>query len=50
MNKFLKDETLLNQPFLKNEDITVEQLVNQVSKETGVDLKVAGFIKTVIGE
>lgn len=50
MNKFLKEETLLPQPFLKNEDITVKQLVDGVGKEAGGDLAVAKFIKTVIGE
>ncbi|OHD09983.1 MAG: translation elongation factor Ts [Spirochaetes bacterium GWB1_36_13] len=50
MNKFYKEETLLAQPFLKNEDITVEEFVKSVAKETGAVLKIVGFIKTAIGE
>jgi len=50
LNKFYKDETLLAQPFLKNEEITVEELVASIAKETGTALKVTGFIKTVMGE
>ena len=49
INKFLKEETLYSQSFLKNEDITVKQLVDNVSKEIGGALQVKGFIKTVIG-
>ena len=50
LSKFYKDETLLAQPFLKNEEMSVEELVGSVSKETGITLKVVGFIKTVMGE
>jgi elongation factor Ts len=50
MQKFFKEETLLGQPFLKNEEITVEELVQKISKETGTQLKITRFIKTVIGE
>lgn len=50
MQKFYKEETLLNQSFLKNEEITVEQLIQNISKSTGTELKVTQFIKTIIGE
>lgn len=50
LNKFYKDETLLSQPFLKNEEISVEQHINNVAKETGTKIKATAFIKTAIGE
>lgn len=48
--KFYKDETLLGQPFLKNEEITVGEYIQSVAKQTGAQIKVTGFIKTIIGE
>lgn len=50
MNKFLKEETLLAQPFLKDEDVTVKQFVENSAKAAGAELKVTAFIKTVMGE
>ena len=48
--KFYKDETLYAQPYLKNEEITVEENITSVAKKTGAKIKVSGFIKTIIGE
>jgi len=44
VNKFLKEVTLLGQPFVKNPDITVEQLL----KEN--DAKVSAFVRFEVGE
>ncbi|WP_435258933.1 translation elongation factor Ts [Thioclava sp. FR2] len=44
MQKFLKEVTLLNQPFVMNPDITVEQ----AAKEAGVE--VTGFVRLAVGE
>lgn len=44
MQKFLKEVTLLNQPFVMNPDITVEQ----AAKEAGVE--VIGFVRLAVGE
>jgi len=46
ISKFLKEETLYNQPFFKNEEITIRQLIEQKAK----GVKVESFIKTAIGE
>ncbi|HOJ49364.1 MAG TPA: translation elongation factor Ts [Spirochaetota bacterium] len=46
ISKFLKEETLYNQPFFKNEEITIKQLIEQKAKGVTVE----GFIKTTIGE
>lgn len=44
MQKFLKEVTLLNQAFVMNPDITVEQ----AAKEAGVE--VVGFVRLAVGE
>ena len=44
VNKFLKEVTLLGQPFVKNPDISVEQLL----KEKGA--KVSAFVRYEVGE
>lgn len=44
VKKFLKDITLLGQPFIKNPDQTVEQLVNQAKA------KVNHFVRYEVGE
>jgi elongation factor Ts len=44
IKKFLKEVTLLGQPFVKNPDITVEKLV----KDAGA--KVIGFTRFEVGE
>jgi elongation factor Ts len=45
LNKFYKDNTLLNQDFVKDPSKTIKQLLESVSK----DLKVKGFIRVGIG-
>ncbi len=49
LKKFFKDETLLFQPFLKNEDLTVKEHINSVAKEIGAEIKLTNFVKTIIG-
>lgn len=44
ISKFLKEVSLVDQPFVKNPDVTVGQLV----KEAGAE--VSGFIRLVVGE
>ncbi len=44
IKKFLKEVTLLGQPFVKNPDETVEQLLNKANA------KVAGFTRFEVGE
>ena len=44
MQKFLKEVTLLNQPFVINPDITVEQ----AAKEAGVEI--VSFVRMAVGE
>ncbi len=44
LNKYLKDICLLNQPFVKDSDLTVEKFVN------GKNMKVISFIRLSVGE
>jgi elongation factor Ts len=44
INKFLKDICLLNQPFVKNPDVTVEQYLKPLSTSVG------SFVRLAVGE
>lgn len=45
-----KDRVLLNQPFVKNPDITIEQRINEVIQKTGEKVAVGRFVRyTVLG-
>ena len=48
--KFFKEHALLKQPFVKDPDKTIEQLVTEVSAKTGEKIEVARFSRFAIGE
>ncbi len=50
MQRFYQDNTLLNQPFVKNPDITVGELVTQVSAKTGENIVIRRFVRFALGE
>jgi elongation factor Ts len=50
VDKFFKEVTLLEQPFVKDPDTTVGALVAKVSKQAGAELAVARFTRWVLGE
>lgn len=50
LQKFFKESTLLAQPFVKNPDKTIEQLITEVSSKTGEKIEVARFSRMKIGE
>ncbi|MBN1192556.1 MAG: elongation factor Ts [Coriobacteriia bacterium] len=50
LDKFFKEFSLLEQQFIKNPDITVEQHAQQVSKEAGAPLDIVRFTRLVLGE
>ncbi len=50
MEKFFADQALLEQPFVKNPDLTVGQLVNEVSGKTGEKFEVRRFARFALGE
>ena len=50
LNKFFKENTLLAQPFVKDPDKTIEQLITEVSAKTGEKIEVSRFARFKIGE
>jgi elongation factor Ts len=50
MEKFFSESTLLEQPFVKNPDITVGQLITEVSSKTGENIQVRRFTRYALGD
>ena len=50
LDKFYQESALLEQPFVKNPDITVGQLVIEVSAKTGEKIEVRRFARFALGE
>ena len=48
--KFYKEFALLAQPFVKDPDKTIEQLITEVSAKTGEKIEVARFARVKVGE
>ena len=49
MKKFYQDSALLEQPFVKDTDLTVGELVTQVSAKTGEKIVVRRFARFELG-
>ena len=50
MEKFYAESTLLEQPFVKNPDQTVNQLITEVSAKTGEKIEVRRFARYSLGD
>lgn len=50
VNKLLKEVCLLDQPFVKNGDLTVSQLVAEVAKSEGTSIAVKSVVRFEVGE
>lgn len=50
LQKFFKESTLLAQPFVKDQDKTIEELITEVSVKTGEKIEVARFARFKVGE
>jgi len=50
MEKFFAEQALLEQPFVKNPDLTVGQLVTEASSKTGEKIEVRRFTRFALGE
>ena len=50
LNKFFKENTLLPQPFVKNPDQTIAELITETSAKTGEKIEVARFSRMKVGE
>jgi len=50
LNKFYKESCLLNQPYVKNPDITISDFLNEVIAKIGENIKIGRFARFQIGE
>ncbi|MDZ4177689.1 MAG: translation elongation factor Ts [Coriobacteriia bacterium] len=50
LEKFYKEVALLEQVYVKDNDVTVKQYVEQVAKEVGASIEVVRFDRFVLGE
>lgn len=50
MNKFFKEITLVDQAFIKDNKTTVSKLTKEVGKEIGTDIKIASYVRFMVGE
>jgi elongation factor Ts len=50
LNKYFKEICLLQQPFVKDDKVSVEQHVAAVAKQVGADIKVLGYTRFEKGE
>jgi len=50
LNKFYKESTLLDQPFVKDPDRTVKDYVTEVAAKTGENVVVRRFVRFALGE
>lgn len=50
LNKFFRESTLLAQPFVKDPDKTIEELITETSAKTGEKIEVARFYRIKVGE
>lgn len=50
IEKFYKQSVLTEQEFIKNGDLTIAQLTQQVSKELGDNIEICSFVRFELGE
>ncbi|MBQ6149014.1 MAG: elongation factor Ts [Oscillospiraceae bacterium] len=50
MNKFYKEVCLLDQPFVKDDKMSVQDYVNSVAKKLGKDISIKSFVRYEKGE
>lgn len=50
INKFYAEATLLGQPFVKNPDITIQDLLNEMIAKTGEKVVISRFVRYQLGE
>ncbi len=50
IDKRLKEMTLLDQPYIRDQSISIEDLVKQVKGQIGEDIQVSRFVRYVLGE
>ncbi len=50
LEKFYKEAVLLEQPFVKNPDLTIQDLLNELMSKTGERIQIRRFVRYQVGE
>ena len=50
IEKRLKELTLLDQPYIRDQSISVEDLIKQVKAQLGEEIQVTRFVRYILGE
>ncbi len=50
LEKFFKESVLLEQPFVKNPDLTIQDLLNELMTKTGERIQIRRFTRYQVGE
>jgi elongation factor Ts len=50
IDKYFQESTLMEQPFVKNPDQTIQQLITEVSGKTGENIVIRRFTRYALGE
>ena len=50
MNKFFKENCLLNQAYVRDPDVTVEDLLNELIAKIGENITIRRFVRFQTGE
>ena len=50
LKKFFSESCLLDQPFVKNPDITIQDLLNEIIAKTGENIVIRRFVRFQLGE
>jgi elongation factor Ts len=50
LNKFIKDSCLLNQPYVREPEITVGDLLNDLIAKIGENINIKRFVRFQLGE
>jgi elongation factor Ts len=50
VDKFYQEQALLEQPFVKNPDVTVGQLITEAAAQTGEKIEIRRFTRFALGE
>ncbi len=50
MNKFFKDNCLLNQPYVRDPELSVEDLLNELIAKIGENISIRRFARYQTGE
>lgn len=49
INALLREQVLLEQPFVKNDQVTIKQLLDQLAAKTGEAIKIKSFARQEVG-